>query len=111
MTASHALSQLSYSPSAYGHLTKRKRCVNKNRIKEDHFSLWGVGFRMIDLNTPTISPHPVVGAGLVSARFGESISVIRAPTRGAPTMEIIPFDKIVTLILLGYVVDKFETRK
>ncbi len=45
---------------------------------------------LIDLNVPTISPNPIVGAGLVSARFGESISVVRAPTRGAPTMEIIP---------------------
>jgi len=35
-------------------------------------------------------PYPAVGAGLVSARFDELPTVFWVPTRGTPTMAMMP---------------------
>ena len=47
--------------------------------------------RVDRFEAPMISPNPAVGAGLVSARFGESPTVFRVPSRGTPTMAMMTY--------------------
>ena len=42
------------------------------------------------MNVPTISPNPIVGASLVSARYDERLFATWVPTRDTPTIAMTP---------------------